>query len=390
MTPSNSIASTIIIIFGLQAIILIVLILRKRPAAQSYYFLAILLFFFALMSINIALLNILTGVNKVYLFKYFQLELLFGIGPSLYFFTKSITDPDYRISRKEYIQFIPVILEFIYFRTRFYRTGLEKRIDIYQNYPSVYQSTLDPYSIVYLILQWIAIVTILVYIFLSVRMLLRYNRWIKTRYSNLKNKSLGWLQIPVFFYSGFWIAWIILRSLDTFIFQSAFKEIYFLPSNIGISITTCWIGFMGYIKSQTDANGFSATPKKAIIRNSNPENAEKIISVMKSQKPYLNSDLDLTRLSELVNMNLKAISHLINHTLKTNFYELVNRYRVEEFKYRVRQADSGKYSLLGLAYECGFNSKSTFNSTFKKFTGQTPKEYYFQFKNKSERKHPDD
>jgi AraC-like DNA-binding protein len=377
-------------IFGAQAIILIVLILRKRPLRQSYCFLAILLFFFALMSVNIALVNILTGINKIYLFKYFQLELLFGIGPSLYLFTKSITDPDYRISRKEYLHFLPVILEFIYFRTPIYRIGFYKRMIIYQNYTSVYQTTLDPYTIVYLILQWIAIASVLVYIFFSVRLLLRYNNWIKTKYSNLKNKSLGWLQIPVFFYSGFWIVWIVLRSLDTFMFQSAFKEIYLLPSTIGISITTCWIGFKGYVKSQTEVKGFSVTPIRTGNINSNPKEAEKILSIMKSQKPYLNPDLDLTGLSELANMNLKVTSHLINHDLKTNFYEFVNKFRVEEFKYLVQGKDSDKFSLLGLAFECGFNSKSTFNHIFKKFTGQTPKEFYLQCKNKSERKPSDD
>ena len=88
-------------------------------------------------------------------------------------------------------------------------------------------------------------------------------------------------------------------------------------------------------------------------------------------------------------MNPKVTSHLINHDLKTNFYEFVNKYRVEEFKYRLQREDSDKFTLLGLAYECGFNSKSTFNHTFKKFTGQTPKEYFIQCKNKSERKHSD-
>jgi AraC-like DNA-binding protein len=64
--------------------------------------------------------------------------------------------------------------------------------------------------------------------------------------------------------------------------------------------------------------------------------------------------------------------------------------RVEEFKFRVQGKDSDKFSLLGLAYECGFNSKSTFNYTFKKFTGKTPKEFFFRCKIKSERKHSDD
>jgi len=390
MTSINSIASTIIMIFGLQAIVLIVLLLRKRPVTQSRIFLALLLFFFALMTINIAIVNILNAINKISLFKYIQLELLFGIGPSLYLFTKSITDPDYRISRKEYIHFIPVIIEFIYFRTNIYRIGIERRIVLYQKYSSIYQSTLDAYTIIYLILQWIAIISILVYIFLSIRILFRYNQWIKTRYSNLKNKSLGWLQIPIFFYSGFYFIWTILRTLDTFAFQNTLMEVYFFPSNIGLSIITCWIGFKGYVQSQTEAKGFLSIPMKTDNIKSNPEKAEIILSVMKNQKPYLNPELDLTKLSEYANMNPKLVSQIINNDLKTNFYEFVNKYRVEEFKNHIHRKNCDKFSLLGIAFECGFNSKSTFNHIFKKFTGQTPKEYYNQLKNKSERKHSDD
>lgn len=389
MVQSNPIAATIIMIFGLQAIILIVLLFRKQPKSQSFLFLAMLLFFFALLSINIALLNIFITINKVHLFKYFQLELLFGFGPALYFLTKSITNPDYHISRKEYIHFIPVILEFIYFRTEFYRIGFDNRILTYQNGGNIYDANLNNYSIFYLVQQWIALVSMLIYIFLAVRILLRYNKWIKTKYSNLKNKSLTWLQIPVFFFSGFWILWNILTSIDTFIFNGAYKEMYFLPSIIGISVSTCWIGFIGYVKSQTEAKGFTPTPEKAGKFNSKPIEAAKITSAMESQKLHLQPDLDLTKLSEYVEMNPKTVSQIINHDLKTNFYEFVNKYRVEEFKRRIQCNESDKFSLLGLAYECGFNSKSTFNHTFKKHTGKTPREFYILSKNMSEQKHSD-
>jgi hypothetical protein len=117
MTSSNPIVFTIILIFGLQAIVFSILLLLKRPVRQSNVFLAFLLFFFALMSVNIALVNIFITYDIIYVFRYVQLELLFGIGPSLYLFTKSITDPGYRISPKTYIHFLPVILEFIFYRT---------------------------------------------------------------------------------------------------------------------------------------------------------------------------------------------------------------------------------------------------------------------------------
>jgi len=234
---------------------------------------------------------------------------------------------------------------------------------------------------VYLIEQWLGIASILIYIIFSVRMLIYYRRWVETRYSNLKDKTLGWLRIPVFIYSGFWIGWMILTQIDRIFFLKTLKEFYFLPAFIGLSIITCWIGFKGYIKSQTEASGFSKSPKKTEPGLSNPEEVQKIVALMNNVKPYLNPDLDLLKLSELANLNLKTTSYIINHDLHMNFYEFVNKHRVEEFKQRIRQPDRDKLTLLGHAYESGFNSKSTFNYVFKKFTGQTPREYYLQCNN---------
>ena len=89
MVSPNPIAATIILIFGLQALVLSVLLLLKRPKRQSNFFLALGLFFFALMTVNISMGNFLFSYELVHVFRYFQLELLFGIGPALYFFTKS-------------------------------------------------------------------------------------------------------------------------------------------------------------------------------------------------------------------------------------------------------------------------------------------------------------
>ncbi|MFX1399549.1 MAG: helix-turn-helix domain-containing protein [Promethearchaeota archaeon] len=376
MLPSNPIALTIILIFGIQAIVLVVLILKKRPIKQSNIFLALILFFFALISIDIALNNLLYTFNKTNLIRYFQLQLLFGIGPSLYFFTKCITDPDYHILPKEYIHFIPVILEFIYYRTNIYQNGLDYRMEFYENgLTSIYQIPLEPFSLIYIFLQWLAIASVIIYIFLSVRLFHRYKIWVKRNYSNLTSKSLGWLKIPLLLYSAFWISWVILRLIDTFIFQNNLADFYLLPTFIGMSVVTSWIGFKGYVKSQIDAIGFSKESLKVKSKSTNPEVAKEIINLMLTQKPYLNPDLDLLKLSEMIDMNSKIVSQIINTDLEMNFYEFINKYRVEEFKHRLRNRDSDKFSLMGIAYDCGFNSKSTFNHVFKKITGQTPSEY---------------
>ena len=105
---------------------------------------------------------------------------------------------------------------------------------------------------------------------------------------------------------------------------------------------------------------------------------------MEAQKPYLDPDLDLTKLAELLEMNPKQLSQIINRSFSKNFYEFVNDYRIEAFKKRLVAPESEKLTLLGQAFECGFKSKSTFNDVFKKSTGKTPSAYLKQMKNRSE------
>ena len=96
---------------------------------------------------------------------------------------------------------------------------------------------------------------------------------------------------------------------------------------------------------------------------------------MENQKPYLNPDLNLAMLADLLEMKPKPLSAKINQNFGQNFYDVINSYRVEAFKDRLQLPERDKLSLLGHAYECGFYSKSTFNHVFKKITQQTPSEY---------------
>jgi len=100
-----------------------------------------------------------------------------------------------------------------------------------------------------------------------------------------------------------------------------------------------------------------------------------LISHMKTEKPYLNPKLTIQELADQVNIPAHHISKLINDHFGQNFVEFVNRYRVEEGKSRLNNDKYSHFSLLGIAYESGFNSKSAFNRVFKNVTGTTPSQY---------------
>lgn len=102
---------------------------------------------------------------------------------------------------------------------------------------------------------------------------------------------------------------------------------------------------------------------------------ERLLRFMKEEKPYLNPELTLPELASRVNIQKHQVTHLLNVFIGKNFFEFVNEYRLEEVKRRLNEPRYEHLTLVAIAYDCGFNSKSTFNSFFKEYTGQTPSEF---------------
>jgi AraC-like DNA-binding protein len=116
--------------------------------------------------------------------------------------------------------------------------------------------------------------------------------------------------------------------------------------------------------------------KRKVIPDGNLLKYKSILhELMNAQKPYLDSELNLIKLAELVNMTPHQLSYIINTGFNANFFQFINTYRVEKAKELLLNEEMNKLSILGIAYESGFNSKTSFNTTFKKITGQTPSEY---------------
>jgi AraC-like DNA-binding protein len=103
---------------------------------------------------------------------------------------------------------------------------------------------------------------------------------------------------------------------------------------------------------------------------------ERVAAYMGTHKPYINSKLNLVELSHHLKLPPYLLSKVINVGFKKNFFDFVNGYRVEEFKRRVEDVQFRHYSLLSIAFEVGFNSKTAFNRSFKKIANQTPSSYF--------------
>jgi len=96
---------------------------------------------------------------------------------------------------------------------------------------------------------------------------------------------------------------------------------------------------------------------------------------MASQKPYLDANLTIEKLSKQIAIPRHYLTQIISEQLNKNFYLFINEYRINTVKHYIDDAENNPLSMLEIAYQSGFNSKSTFNVAFKKLTSMTPSQY---------------
>ncbi len=230
----------------------------------------------------------------------------------------------------------------------------------------------------------------LVYCIFTLYILKKHLSNIKNQFSFTEKINLSWLNKLVFGLIIIWFGVVILVFL---------RRIYNFDLPLGwfyitIPVFIFYIGYNG-IKQQViysfyidilDRNNPLENPSKQIsnresYQNSGLRQAQKeaiyqsMLNLMQSEKLYLNPTLSMQELSGRLNIPPHHITQTLNEYVNTNFYDFVNTYRINEFKKRVEEGSADTFSLLGIALDCGFNSKSSFNRIFKNTTGQTPSEY---------------
>ncbi len=170
-----------------------------------------------------------------------------------------------------------------------------------------------------------------------------------------------------------------IQSRDSLLFGSPSPFVLAIYSSFGYRFTKDW--FLNRQKIE-HLKKEAAAPKKPIGRQQIviPAQEAKVTlaqlkDVVASQKPYLNPELTLRDLAKMAGTTDKKLSFVLNEHLKLKFNDYVNQFRVEAFKEAAAKEENKNLSLVGIAKECGFKSKSSFYRAFKNQTGQSPTEY---------------
>ncbi len=224
------------------------------------------------------------------------------------------------------------------------------------------------------------------YTILSLRVLLNYQKLIPENYSYTERINLNWLKWIVI---SFLIMFIVLFPLIKFGVNLGLVTYQNLFAVVGSLLTfyLFFIGFFGlrqttvFTNIPIETNFEKASDSKPNYKNSGltdemvDEFFQKLVLHMEENKPYLDENLSLATLAQQLDLTSNQLSQIINQKTSSNFFNFINGYRVEAVKERLKNPAFAHYSILAIGFDCGFQSKSSFNKIFKQMVGKTPLEF---------------
>jgi AraC-like DNA-binding protein len=297
---------------------------------------------------------------------------LFLIGPVFYFYLESLLSQDFRVTKKEIIHFLPATFYLIYSLVVF--VGDKLFLDEFYFYADGRDKDLDFWY------QFSGLISMMFYLALSLKHYLEYRKASLQEVSFADEISFKWIQHFTIAFGVILILRVLFFILNPEWGEFGSKYWYYLC----FSILLMYISITGYSSTLK-----VVTTLRPNLLGSNKGNQEKntdesedlsvwkhkINTLFESNDIFKNPNLTLTDLAMNLNTNRNIISKVINQEFQMNFNDYVNEKRVESIIKRLKNGEHIKTTLLGIAIDCGFNSKTTFNRAFKKYTGESPKQY---------------
>ncbi|KAA2221221.1 helix-turn-helix domain-containing protein [Chryseobacterium sediminis] len=299
----------------------------------------------------------------------FEIPFPFMHGPMLYLYVLCITNQ--HLNKKVWLlHWIPVLMIYISL-FQFLLLPPQERVEVYENKGKGYETLSQ-------VIKILMIFSGILYVGLSLLAVRKYKKEISSQYSNTEKINLNWVYYLIVGIALIWIAVMIRNNILIFSMVVLFIMVaaYFGISKVGI---------LEYSAVKTED-----TPENITVENSSEapkyektfagEEAiqniyNKLTIQMEKEKLYTDPELNLNYVAKLLDVHPNLLSQTINFVENRNFYDYINRQRIEEFKRIALLPESGKLTILSLAFESGFNSKTSFNRNFKKYMNCSPREF---------------
>ncbi|SHO63440.1 helix-turn-helix domain-containing protein [Algoriphagus zhangzhouensis] len=362
--------------------LILMLIFKKEKKTRSNIILG--LFFILILLVFIHSYSQIHQIKWLFTLTYLPFEALAWIAaPLLCLYIESLFTKQKQFWRKKWFHFTPALLFTCFFSLPiliFWLSGAPK--------PSYIQNLIGLGETPLVFLESIYLIGYLSY---SIRLYNRFKNLLNQSYSNYDIQWIGRL---------LWGA-ILITSIDllTEIYLLLFgEELTFLAGSdayitlAGILFLVFHLGYYGvnqskilipkhlYSPSIPHSEIITEKPSSPVTSPSySPEDLKGLesdyLQLMQEEKPYLDEDLTLGKMAKLMEVSDKKLSAFLNQYLKISFYDLINQERIKAVCEKIKDPAFSHLTLLGIAFDCGFKSKTSFNRIFKKETGLSPSEY---------------
>jgi AraC-like DNA-binding protein len=353
------------------------LFMHRRGARVGNRLLA---FFFLTIGLNLA--DNLLLIKGFYLrnprLALWSVWLLLLVGPLLYLYTQSVVYRGFRFTARKGLHFLPFVILFLVTEVYWQALGYAGRQRILQQ---IMTRSAPAYQ------YWdsaLIFASFYLYMFGSFRLIRRFRKAAGDAFSNYRRTDIRWLFYTLLFFT----VTMTLAAVNSLIGLTALAAYWWPVFLVVIGLVWVYINVL-LLKALRDSELFGVLVDEPMVEtvvvsvvspkeekgSDWKEILELLRSHMEAVRPWLEPDLTLDQLAGQLRIPPKLLSQAINGGLGKNFFEFINTYRIGEAKRLLTNPADKKITVLEVLYQVGFNSKSSFNTVFKKQTGLTPSEF---------------
>jgi len=283
------------------------------------------------------------------------LQFSLALGPLIYFYVLRLTRPGLEFDWKDLRHFVPVLLQL-----SLQLLQLESQLNT--------------------VLSLLTFVSVITYLYMSHRAIENFYRRLKFNGGDRYRNELRWLHRLLAGFGLLWLLWIPYTAVNYFGYHNQLNPTVYYTLCLLLAATMIWIGAVAFLRPEVELPVELSPALKPWASAELKQKGAWLKKAMQHQQLYREPELTLNALAEKLGMQPKELSRIINTGLKKNLNDFINEYRVKDTILKMQNPAFDHITLLGIAFEAGFNSKSTFNRIFKQMTGKSPVEYKAELK----------
>jgi AraC-like DNA-binding protein len=294
----------------------------------------------------------------------------FLLGPLLFFYVSAITEPSFRFTKRMLLHFLPFLVSLLYLAPFFLESAQAKIAFVQSTVTPARPSSAEEWLI------WLSLqASLWAYSLLALRKYREYGQMIKETVSDISRYVWNWLHIFLVCIQGMLIAFL---GLDLLMLNGVPLVAFNPIISLGMTGSIVFLGWRGLLR----LDYISPAPPEERLRPSQAEERSsgewealfaQAEGATRARALFRSPELTLPELAQALGYSRTELSKIVNLGGGMNFYDFINKLRVEDARRRLEAGDCS--SVLDAALESGFNTKSTFHEAFKKWTGMTPSAY---------------